>query len=295
MKVGAILPHIQCFGGVRRFLEIGNVMVDRGLDYTIYARKERVCNWFDYKGEIANCSNIEADFVMASYPPDFKLLSRVKGKIFIYVLAGGMYIDMYKEMYGIYPFILNNRVFKKWFPESHLVEGAVNVDKFTPKFRLFPNKPRKVLYFDKKSKGSEHIRRELSTIEGIKLIGLRDLNDEELVGAYQSSDFFVSWETRPGWSNTAAEALASGLTVITSGINCEPFIDKVIVVDNLTTFFSNPENLNLKKREQMKEFSWEETVDRLLEIFPSPPLLPHIPIQQTKPHKHKKHDHRHKK
>lgn len=267
MKVAAIVPHLQQFGGIRRFLEIGNVMVDSGIDYTIYPRKEKECNWFDYRGKIGACSRIEADYVMASYPPDFKILPRVKGKVFIYILAGGIYINMYKQVYKRYPFILNNRVFLKWFPGSHLVEGAVNIHRFKPRIRPKHRKIPRVLYFDKKTKGADYVRGALRGLREIELVPLKGLPDGKLVKTYQSGDFFVSWEERPGWSNTAAEALACGLTVITNGRNCEPFIDKVIVVPCLRSFFLDPENRKIRQRESMYIFSWERTVDRLLEIF----------------------------
>jgi len=194
-------------------------------------------------------------------------LGRTKGRIFIFVLAGGFYIDMYKEVYGRYPFILNNRVFKRWFPHSHLVEGAVNVHRFRPASRPSSGEKPKILFFDKEAKGANHIRESLAGISGVKLIGLKDLKDKELIRSYQLGDFFVSWEERPGWSNTSAEAVACGLTVVTNGINCEPFIDRVIVIDDLRSYFSNPENWKIRKQCSMDKFSWERTVDKLLEIF----------------------------
>lgn len=292
MKIGAILPHMRQFGGVRRFLEIGNTMVDRGIDYTIHARKEKICDWFDFRGRVEDCSSIKADYIIASYPPDFSVLPRVKGKIYIYVLAGGEYIPMYKQVYGKYPFILNNRVFLEWFPGSYLVEGAVNVYRFSPgRSWRWSRKKTRIIFFDKATKGSEHIKQSLKGIKGIELFGLKGLNDEQLVAAYRSGDFFVSWEQRPGWSNTAAEALACGLTVVTSGRNCEPFIDKVIITPDLRRFFLNPENRKMRVQESMDMFSWEKTVDQLLEIFKEP-----YPVKTVKKvHHNHKHDHRHKK
>jgi len=269
MKVGAILPHVRCFGGVRRFLEIGNEFIRRGIDYTIFARKERVCDWFDFRGKIEGCDNIIADFVFASYPPDFKVIPRVKGKVFVYVIAGGMYIEGYRKVYGRYPFILNNRVFRKWFKKSHLVEGGVNVHTFSPNSHSKSKKVR-VLFYDKNSKGAPYIRKELLGLKNIELIGLNGLKNEELVKEYQRGDFFVSWESRPGWSNTSAEALSCGLTVVGNGVNCEPFVDRIIKVNSLRSFFSNPENLQKRRRYSMEDFSWEKVVDKLLEVFRKP-------------------------
>ena len=68
----------------------------------------------------------------------------------------------------------------------------------------------------------------------------------------------MAWESRGGGTcNTAAEAIASGLTVVTNGVNTEPYANRVIKVDNLREFFTDP----------MKEFSWDRIADKLLEIF----------------------------
>ena len=273
MTVGAVLPHLRCFGGIRRFLEIGNCMVDRGIGYTIFARKPGRCKWFKFNGQIRDCSKIKADIIIFSYPPNFKLMSRAMGRIFVYVVAGGKYIEEYKAVYGKYPFIINNRVFKKYFPKSHLVEGGVNVYRFRP-----PEKPKppsqkvRVLYYDARAvhKGSDFIRHQLSGIKGIELVPLRGLSDEKLPGTYRSCDFFVSWESREGWPNTAVEALASGLTVVSRGFNCEPFIDKIIKVQDakhLRRFFQRADIRTKRKPGNMDEFSWELVVDKLMKIF----------------------------
>ena len=254
MKIGAILPHLGMYGGTRRFLELGNAFTRRGIDYTIFSEKGLRCRWFKCDFKVRDWSDIEADYILIGDPPSFKVLDEVKGKVFICVIAGGKYISMYREVYGKYPFILNNRVFTKYFPDSHLIEGGVNIEWFRPK-------KSKVLFYEDNRifKGSNYIREQLSGLANIELIGLRGLDNKELQEAYQGGDYFVSAEGREGWANMAAEAMASGLTVVTNGVNCEPFIDKVIIAKNLREFFSNP----------MKEFSWERVADKLLEVFKS--------------------------
>lgn len=271
MKVGAILPHCRQFGGVRRFMEIGNVMTNKGIDYTIYVRGgSDYPTWFNYKGKIkAWPKKIKTDYLLIGDPPCFKVLKRVKGKIFIYVIAGGRFKAMYKKQYKKHPFIINNRVFKQYFPKSHLIEGGVNIHTFKPTGLSSTNDKPKVLYYDGagRHKGAPYIRQELSNIKGINLVGLRGLGNKDLVKAYQEGDFFVSWESRAGWSNCSAEALACGLTVVTNGTNCQPFIDKVIRVKKLKEFFSHPANLKIRKIRSMSEFSWEKVTDKLLKIF----------------------------
>lgn len=269
MKVGAILPHLDQYGGVRRFLEIGNCFIEKKINYTVFASSGNRCNWFDYKGSIRDWSKIHADYILIADPPSFRVLPKVKGKIFICVIAGGHFLRMYKGIYEKYPFIVNNRIFLKYFPKAHLVEGGVNIHHFKPMRRAAISDKVEVLYYDspRMCKGSNYIRTQLAGIDGVKLVGLRDLNNKKLIRAYQNGDFLVAWESREGWCNVAAEAAASGLTVVTNGVNCEPFRDRVIIVKDLRKFFSDPHNRKIRKRGSMEEFSWEKVTDQLLKLF----------------------------
>ncbi len=253
MKIGTILPHLGAYGGVRRFLELGNVFTRRGIGYTVFSEKGRRCSWFKCNFKIKNWSDISADYILIGDPPSFKVLRRVKGKIFVYVIAAGKYTPMYQEVYGMYPFIVINRSSLELFPDAYVTEVGVNTEWFRPK-------KRRVLYYDSKRsfKNSAHIREQLSGLDNVELIGLSNLDNGQIRMAYQSGDYFVAWETRGGGTcNTAAEAIASGLTVVTNGVNTEAYANRVIKVDNLREFFTDP----------MKEFSWERIADKLLEIF----------------------------
>jgi len=267
MKIGAILPHLGQFGGVRRFLEIGNVMVDRGHDFVIFSNKEKQCTWFKFKGRFASWDRIHADRILIGDPPSFRILARAKGKIYIYVIAGGKFLDGYKSAYGRYPFILNNRVFKKWFPKSKLIEGGVNINHFRAPILPRPHLGTQVIYYERGGKGADFIKHSLKGIKDLTVTGVRGLNNNQLLRKYHSADFYVVWESRPGWCNMAAEALACNLTVVGNGINCEPFADGIIKVKNLRQFFENPSNWNKRKRYLMDEFSWEHVCDKLMKIM----------------------------
>lgn len=254
MKVGMITPVMGVFGSVRRFMEIGNEMTRRGIDFTLYTPKGgKRCSWFDFRGKIESWSNMQTDYFINGDPRTFSLLPTIKCKhIFIYVVVGGSHINQYKNIYGKYAFIVNNRKFLKFFPNSHLVEGGVNTVHFRPK-------PRRVLFQDRKEpwKGAKYIKKQLAGLPGIELVGLKNLTNKQMAKAYQTGDYCIVWESRGGWANVAAEALASGLTVVTNGVNCEPFLDKVIVVKNLRQFFADP----------MAQLSYKSVVDQLLEVF----------------------------
>lgn len=252
--IGAVVPNLDKRGGVRHFLEIGNVLVSRGYDYTIFS-DDTSQDWFDYKGKIADWRyGITADILLVGDPQLLPAADKMEGKIFVWVLASGPYKEMYEPYRGKFPFILINRWFLKDYPEGKLCELGVNTEHFKPK-------KRRVLFYSGGARGLHKqghiIHEQLGYLPDIELVELKDLNNDELAEAYHTGDYFVSWEMEGGFSNTAAEALASGLPVVTNGNNCEPFLDKVIVVNNLRDFFTNP----------MKDNTWEKTVDNLLKII----------------------------
>ena len=50
--IGAVVPCLDKRGGIRHFLEIGNELVKRGFNYTLFTPPEaQKCAWFDFKGE----------------------------------------------------------------------------------------------------------------------------------------------------------------------------------------------------------------------------------------------------
>ncbi|GAI42987.1 unnamed protein product, partial [marine sediment metagenome] len=50
MRVGMITPDLGVYGSVRRFVEIGNEMTKRGIDYILYIPAgKKWSGWIDYK------------------------------------------------------------------------------------------------------------------------------------------------------------------------------------------------------------------------------------------------------
>jgi glycosyltransferase involved in cell wall biosynthesis len=267
MRIAAIVPHILPFGGVRRFLEVGNVLSGRGYDYMVFVKNmephgKPVEPWMNYAGKMVSWEKakykIEADIVLIGDPPSFPILDedpsvRVSGKVYIWVIAAGVYLEGYKkyEAKG-YSMMLNNRVYSKDFPSARLCEGGVNTHVFSPKTV-------RVGYYAGRGhhKGEQHIVSSLKDLYNVVPVAIQGLKTPDLVKAYKSLDYFVCSENRPGWPNTAAEALACGVPVVSDSLNTSPFSDRVINVKDLREFFKNP----------MGDFSWERTCDRLEEIW----------------------------
>jgi len=51
MKIAALLPHLEVFGGVRRYLEIGNELQRRRYRFVLFHPDGGRPDWFDFKGE----------------------------------------------------------------------------------------------------------------------------------------------------------------------------------------------------------------------------------------------------
>jgi glycosyltransferase involved in cell wall biosynthesis len=257
VKIGAIVPHLLPFGGIRRFLEIGNVFCTMGHDFTIYPTEGETVDWMTFLGKVTSARGSIRDHVcLIGDPPSFDRIGETTCPTYIYVIAGEKYIPMYAKEYGKHSFIVNNRVFLKDFPEATLIEGGVNTVHFWPDRKL------RVLYYAGRGgiKGEQTIVDTLRGIHRINLIPVKDVANGELPRLYSSADYFVCWESRPGWSNTAAEALSCGVPVVTNGTNCEPFSKfciRLSTANDLKEFFEGP----------MLKFDWKIVCEKLLALW----------------------------
>lgn len=90
MKLGVILPHTKLYGGVKRFLELGNIFVAKGHEFTVFTPDGTGPDWFDFKGYTATFkeipdSGLDAIFTTTvRYAPRL-LESGAKHKIFYHV------------------------------------------------------------------------------------------------------------------------------------------------------------------------------------------------------------------
>lgn len=285
-RIAVILPHLDSNGGVRRFLEIGNILIDRGYEYIIYKHDliERQNNafvssstlhrpllkvdWFDYRGPIKYLDgHYQSDITMCGDPYAIPLLNKFSGKKYVYMISDGTFLSPYLKYIGDpnIHWILNNPRFLEHMDGAagpyDLVYGGVNTNlfKLNRKFKvgIYGRIP---IINDIDIKGTQALSEALAEHPNVDLIGFRDLSNTELPEAYRDLDYFVVWEQQGGWSNMAAEALACGTPVITNGINCEPFINRCIQfssISEVVEFFNNP----------MQEFSWENVVDKLEHIW----------------------------
>src|SRR6188474_260100 len=91
LDFAALLPGIGVFGGVRRFLEIGNALVRRGHRYVLYHPSGAPPDWLPFGGEtrpLASLPQARPDVLICGEPsllPQFEAAT-ASAKIFYCVL-----------------------------------------------------------------------------------------------------------------------------------------------------------------------------------------------------------------
>lgn len=58
LTLGVILPHTKIFGGVKRFFEIGNILIQRGHKFIVFTPDGERPFWFDFKGGVQKLESI---------------------------------------------------------------------------------------------------------------------------------------------------------------------------------------------------------------------------------------------
>jgi glycosyltransferase involved in cell wall biosynthesis len=77
--IAVIIPNLGLYGGNLRYLELGNELARRGIDFTIATPEGAPPPWFDYRGRMATLEELRAD------PPGILLAS--EQRIFPELLA----------------------------------------------------------------------------------------------------------------------------------------------------------------------------------------------------------------
>jgi glycosyltransferase involved in cell wall biosynthesis len=263
MRIAALLPHVEVFGGVRRYLEIGNALARRGHDFTLFTPEGKKPGWLEYRGEVRPFEAItETEFGIGlcseySILEQFDVL-KAKIKCFYFVLEG--HKEERETARRGYHLLGNSegicrRIERKYGVRCFRAAGGINPDLFFPLPRSSPAPDEfKILCYGriyKKRKGIQKVVRavenlherwpRLSLIFFDSLIGRDkrdprsliqtsvphtfyiDLPQTRMAWLFAQADIFVSAERRAGWSNTTAEAMACGLPVVCTASGTRDF------------------------------------------------------------------------
>ena len=266
MRLGAILPHLLVFGGIRRYIELGNAFIGRGHEFIIFTPDGIGSDWLRFDGEIRPFSelpNARLDIAMCGSPELTGELDRAdaRERIFYLQIESVRGEEMIVRS-GAYRIMVNSgglasRIRRRYGIEPIDGIGGVNPDLFYPiererggGFNILCygrlSRPRKgtrfvvraaswmhgrgfdvsLQLFDTVNPGEEDPR--VGFDPGMPYTYYLDLPQERMAAMYSAADVFVSAEHRAGWSNTAAEASACGLPVICTPSGTSDFaVDRV--------------------------------------------------------------------
>lgn len=93
MRLAALLPHVEVFGGVRRYLELGNEFVRRGHDFVLFHPGGERPAWLEFRGEVRPFAALGAEAFDVGLCSEYSVLSefdrlRAAAKYFYFVLEG---------------------------------------------------------------------------------------------------------------------------------------------------------------------------------------------------------------
>jgi glycosyltransferase involved in cell wall biosynthesis len=254
MRISLFLPNVGVFGGVRRFLELGNVWSAGGHAVTLFHPGGETPAWLPFAGATARLDTApggETDFALCADPHTFEAFAARRAGVHVYCCViesdPGVALALSRP---------NVRLAANSGPLRRALErrsgrpvldgvGGINTRQFRPDLTKRAGAPLRVLLNGRRSrprKGTDLVLKALAGLEGrvpafeavlFDSLGPQDRRDprdgaplpagarfvldstqEELVALYQSAHVFVAAERKAGWCNTALEAMACGTAVV---------------------------------------------------------------------------------
>ena len=267
MRLAAILPTANLWGGVKRFLELGNRFVALGHHFAIFTPEGHAPAWFSFAGETKPFSALgvdEYDAVFCTEPlfvPQL-IASRSRVRIFYHVLRTEDLRPVIKHP-DISIFVNSTNLFdfdsRRYHIQPFLAVGGVDASRFRPVHRALTNETVILTYgrLSMKRKGTRFVVKACERLYrkgyNIKLLLFDtplNAKDRSVAKAFRAdvpfefildypveqtneifckADIFASAEKNAGWANTVAEAMACGLPVVATASG-----SKDILINNTT-------------------------------------------------------------
>lgn len=163
IKIGVLLPHVKLYGGIKRFLELGNQFVGLGHEFTAFTSAGERPTWFNFKGEFKPTSELNTKQLDAVFFTELSLLdeivnSNAKRKIY-YIVNPSVNLNQIKKHKEIEFFAnstnLQQRAKKKFGIDPFPALGGVNLKNFPIKQikPIAPNEPFTVMAYGRIAEG----------------------------------------------------------------------------------------------------------------------------------------------
>ncbi len=235
MKIAALLPHVEVFGGVRRYLEIGNELTKRGHTFVLFTPTGEKPDWLEFEGFSRPFGLLteERDFDIGLCS-EYSILSHfdrleARAKFFYFVLEG------HKQEREVarrnYHFLgcsegISRRIEKKYGVRCFRAVGGFNPKIFYPLPReRYPERGQTMAILSygrihKKRKGIRHVIRTAEKLyrrfEGLRLVFFDSLVGQDkrdprsLIKTKVPYDFYLNLpQSKMAWLFSQADIFVS--------------------------------------------------------------------------------------
>lgn len=318
-KIGVILPNCRLFGGVRRFFELGEIFIQKGHQMYIFTPDGVGPDWFQFSGTVDKLDNLhQYNLTLLFITEPVFIINLVNAqaalKVFYHVGPRASLSGVLKHS-DIFIFSNSTNMYvydkKKYGIETIKAIGGVHIPETAKEISSDQN-PFTIMCYGRlarKGKGTNIVVKAAERLykKGlpVKLLlfdsplddkGRKQLLDfkpklpfefiidhpvNENAALFKRANVFVAVEKKGGWSNTAAEALASGVPLIASNTGTNDFLEYNVTGLKVWrhSYFVQRAILRLmgdiplqKKladqgREKMREFSWNTLADFILHFI----------------------------
>ncbi|HEY9488047.1 MAG TPA: glycosyltransferase family 4 protein [Chryseosolibacter sp.] len=320
MKFAVILPNTKLYGGVKRFFELGDVLIEKGHTFFVFSPEGKNPEWYSGNVQTFRMDEISSFDLDVGFVTETRFLSSLfqanaERKILYFVRPSDS-LGILKKYPGIEVFANSTNTYDtatKHGIEAFKAYGGINTRSYYPK-EILPNEgePFIVMTYGRiveKKKGTRLVVKACERLHkrgyNVKLllfdtpvnekakVAIDRFNTsvpfefvlghpvERNVELYHRADIFVSAEKKAGYSNTSAEAMASGLPVIGTSSGTKDFLiheETGIVVSRwswriasaIASLIDDVEmrkKLGLAGRKKIEEFSWNILADRIVKYF----------------------------
>lgn len=262
MRIALFLPHVGVFGGVRRFLELGNEWKVLGHDVALFHPEGTPPAWLPFAGRVAPLSAAAAspcDLAVCADPHTYGAFRATPAATHLYycVIEGDAGLARaiadpavtLAANSGALRAAVSRRACRPVLDGA----GGIRTTQFLPDRSQRAATPLRVLLNGRRSRAKKGTDLVLAALRGLReapefevvLFDSVDTHNRqdprdgaplppgarfvlnptqaELVALYQSSHVFVAAERKAGWCNTALEALACGCALVCTSSGTRDF------------------------------------------------------------------------
>lgn len=253
MRIATFLPHVGVFGGVRRFLELGNAWTAAGHDVTLYHPEGTPPGWLRYRGTVkplAAAAADSSDLAIGADPHTLDALAAHRSDFHLYycVIEGDPGAERAMRLPG-FRLAANSGALRRRLAGragAEVLDGIGGIDPgfFRPDPSRRADAPLRVLLNGRRSRPKKGTDLALAALRGLGDVPAFEIvlfdsvdphnrqdprdgaplpanarfvinpTQDELVALYQSAHLFIAAERKAGWCNTALEALACGTALV---------------------------------------------------------------------------------